>query len=84
MKGPKVETVALDPEIENRFTYHAPTSAQVKVYKELREKAKELAYLFKKHVPAPDAEGCIRGIQIALMSANAAIACHVEPTAEES
>lgn len=64
-----------DPFIENLFTYHPPTQEQVQIYRELREQTKRLAYTFKRHVPEPELGGCLRGLNIALMSANMAIAC---------
>lgn len=43
--------MALDPQIENNFQYHAPIGKQPEKYVELREKAKELAYLIHKLCP---------------------------------
>ncbi len=38
-------------QIENNFTYHAPKEGQPEKYVNLREKAKELAYLIDELVP---------------------------------
>jgi hypothetical protein len=38
-------------EIDNRFTYHAPKLGQAELYQDIREKAKELAYLIESVVP---------------------------------
>ena len=35
----------MNPTIENNFTYHAPKEGQSKLYEDIRNKAKELAYL---------------------------------------
>lgn len=35
----------MNPQIENNFRYHAPQPGQPEIYQEIREKAKELAYL---------------------------------------
>jgi hypothetical protein len=37
--------------IENNFTYHAPKAGQPAMYQQIREKAKELAYLIDELVP---------------------------------
>ena len=41
----------MNPTIENNFKYHAPKEGQAEVYVEIREKAKELAYLMDEKVP---------------------------------
>lgn len=40
-----------DADIECRFTYHSPKDGQSEKYKEIRDKAKELAYLVNVAVP---------------------------------
>lgn len=40
-----------NPQIENNFKYHAPQPGQPELYQEIREKAKELAYLIDEKVP---------------------------------
>jgi hypothetical protein len=41
----------MNPVIENNFKYHAPKEGQAEIYVEIREKAKELAYLMDEKVP---------------------------------
>lgn len=41
----------MNPKIENAFTYHAPKAGQPEMYQQIREKAKELAYLIDNLVP---------------------------------
>ena len=40
-----------DKDIEDRFTYHSPKGDQPEKYKEIRDRAKELAYLLNSVVP---------------------------------
>lgn len=40
-----------NPDLEKRFTYHAPKEGQPAKYTALREKAKELAYLIDAKCP---------------------------------
>lgn len=40
-----------NPQLENNFTYHAPKEGQPQKYEEIRNKAKELAYLIEMNVP---------------------------------
>ena len=63
-------------QIENSFTYHAPTRAQVELYQALRDKGLELAELIHDLCPdGPDATLAIRHVEDAIMRANKAIAC---------
>jgi hypothetical protein len=65
-------------EIENWFTYHAPTPAQLEGYTAIRDKAKELAHTINTHAPeSADKTASIRQLREAVMMANASIACHV-------
>lgn len=41
----------MNPQIENNFRYHAPKPGQPEIYEQIREKAKELAYLIDEQVP---------------------------------
>ncbi len=62
-------------EIENWFSYHAPTTAQVED-SELRSAAKAFAYtVLALTPPSADQTVAIRHIRDAMMTANAAIAC---------
>lgn len=64
-----------DPTIENNFTYHAPKPGQPEAYVNLREKAKELAYLIKELVPASREQStAITHLETAIFWANAGIA----------
>ncbi len=38
-------------EIENNFTYHAPKEGQPEQYEEIRNKAKDFAYLLRSNCP---------------------------------
>ena len=35
----------INPKIENTYTYHAPKTEQIEIYKQIREKGKEFAEL---------------------------------------
>ena len=41
----------MDEKIENNFKYHTPKEEQPEKYTNIREKAKELAYLIQEVVP---------------------------------
>lgn len=73
-------------EIENWFTYHAPTSQQLVQYHHVRTAAKVFAETINKNVPSgPDKTAAIRKLREAVMTANAGIACYIEkkcPTIE--
>lgn len=61
--------------IENNFMYHPPKDGQPEKYTELREKAKELAYLIERLCP-PSRERSVAmtNLEQAVMWANASIA----------
>lgn len=62
--------------IGNWFSYHSPHPSQVPRYNRIREKARELAVLiFSSTPPSPERDESIRTLRIAVMQANAAIAC---------
>lgn len=62
-------------EIENRFSYHAPTGTQAERYQELREAFKRLAYIILERTPASEEqEDALKKLGEASMLANAAIA----------
>lgn len=62
-------------QIENSFTYHAPKEGQPKLYTDIREKAKELAYLIDKTVPESREKSlAITNLEQAVFWANAGIA----------
>jgi hypothetical protein len=60
--------------IDEQFTYHNPTEAQIVSLKAIREKAKELAYLIQENTPpCPDQTAAIRKLRECVMTANAAV-----------
>lgn len=62
-------------DIEEVFTYHAPTEEQQKCYTELRNSAKELASTILRVVPpSADRSAAFRLLRECVMTANAAIA----------
>ena len=65
-------------EIENWFTYHPPTLAQMVAYGRIRTAAKSFAVTLNCVVPAgADKSAAFRLLREAVMTANAGIACHV-------
>jgi hypothetical protein len=65
-------------EINNWFSYRAPTKTQVIQYGEIRTAAKIFAETINKHVPAgADKTAAMRTIRNSVMQANLAIACYV-------
>lgn len=61
--------------IENNFAYHAPKAGQPKKYEELRDKAKELAFLVGELCPdSREKSLAMTKIEEAVMWANSAIA----------
>jgi hypothetical protein len=66
---------ASNPQIENNFVYHAPKPGQPEIYTEIREKAKELAYLIDEKVPKSREQSlAITNLEQAVFWANAGIA----------
>lgn len=64
-----------DPEIETRFTYHAPFGTQLRRYDQLRFEAKELAYTILNCTPKSREQSlALTHLETAIMFANAAIA----------
>ena len=62
-------------QIENNFKYHAPKEDQPERYNELREKAKELAYLIEDLCPnSREKSLAITNLEQSVMWANASIA----------
>ena len=63
-------------QIENWFTYHAPSSGQLQAYDELRNSAKNFAHIINKYCPeSADKTAAIRKVREAVMTANASVAC---------
>jgi len=66
-------------ELENAFTYHAPTEDQVKDYNKIRSEGKRLATVINKLCPdSRERSLALTKIREAVMWANAAIACNQE------
>ena len=64
-------------DLDNIFTYHAPSAVQAERYERLRAKAKEYAALIVELTPpSPEQTLAVRDVQRASMMANAAIAIH--------
>lgn len=62
-------------QLENLFTYHAPTEEQIKQYANLRSAALEFARVIHENTPeSPDRTAAIRSVREAVMTANAGIA----------
>lgn len=65
----------INEEIERNFTYHAPKNDQPARYVELRDKAKELAYLIDKLCPkSRERSAAMTQLEQAIFWANASIA----------
>ena len=70
--------------IDNWFTYHKPTEDQIESYSELREMAKVMAQAIDLLVPdGADKSAALRKLRECVMTANAGIACHMEPWEED-
>jgi len=62
-------------DIENIFTYHAPSAEQLPKYEAIRAKAKEMGQVIVDNTPgSADQTAAIRLLREAVMTANAAIA----------
>lgn len=60
--------------IENFFTYHTPNQNQIDAMKDLRDRAKELAYRIEELCPpSPDRTVAVRKLRECIMIANASI-----------
>jgi hypothetical protein len=71
---------SLYPEIENNFKYHTPNEHQIKIYADLRETGKKLAYKIKDYAGAyRETSLAITKLEEAIMWANASIARNYEP-----
>ena len=67
-------------QIDNWFTYHAPTPTQLVAYNDIRQAAKAYAETVNKSVPdCADKTAAIRKIRDSVMAANLAVACYVAP-----
>lgn len=67
-------------DLDNWFSYHAPTPEKLAHYTELRNKAAELAAMFNASVPdCADKTAAMRKLRETVMAMNLAIACWNEP-----
>lgn len=65
----------MNEQIEKCFTYHPPKSLQPEMYKEIRDKAKEFAYLLDDYCPhSREKIVAMQKIEEAVFWANASIA----------
>jgi hypothetical protein len=63
-------------QIDNWFSYHAPTPEQLISYKAIRDTGRVMAMMINGHVPdSADKSAAIRLLRECVMTANAAIAC---------
>lgn len=63
-------------DLNNWFTYHAPSLEQLKAYEIIRNAALDFAgYIIAYTPPSADQTAAIRKVREAVMTANAAIAC---------
>lgn len=61
--------------IDNIFSYHAPTGDQPERYNAIREKAREMAHVIVDNTPeSADQTAAIRKLRECVMTANASIA----------
>ena len=69
-------------DLNNWFTYHDTTSAQVEHYNAIRDAAKSYEETVNKHAPdGADKTAAMRTIRNSVMQANLAIACYIpQPT----
>lgn len=64
-------------EIDHLFTYHAPGLENLARFDAIREAGKYFALVLSNNTPnGPDQSAAIRKVREAVMTANAAIACH--------
>jgi hypothetical protein len=65
-----------DAQLENWFTYHAPSESQQVSYVRIREAALAFAIIIRNEAPAcADTTAALRKLREAVMTANQAIAC---------
>lgn len=65
----------MNQQIENNFSYHSPKEGQPQKYTDIRDKAKELAYLIDNECPnSREKSLAITKLEETVMWANAAIA----------
>ncbi len=68
-----------EAKLNNWFTHHSPQSEDIEAYQEIRDAAKVFAQVIVKNTPeSADQTAAIRKVREAVMTANAARACHQE------
>jgi hypothetical protein len=66
-------------DIDNWFSYHAPTPTKLMIYYDLRKTAKEFAELFDSAIPdCADKTAAMRHLRETVMAMNLAVACNPE------
>ncbi len=66
-------------EVNEAFTYHAPSPKQIEAYSVIRSTARSLALVILENTPAcADQTAAIRKLREAVMTANAAIAINTK------
>lgn len=69
------EAQPTNPEIEKRFTYHAPKNSQPSRYERIRNAAKSLAYVIDQACPeSEERDHALHYLDMTVMNANASIA----------
>jgi uncharacterized protein YeaO (DUF488 family) len=64
-------------ELDNWFTYHAPTEELVGKYQHVRESSKALATYIMENVPrSADRTAALRSLRMTTMAINLSIACN--------
>ena len=65
-------------DLDNWFTYHAPTNDQLPRYEKIRSAGRHLADIILECTPpSADQSDAIRKVREAVMTANASIACEL-------
>jgi hypothetical protein len=77
---PRKEIAVKQSDIDNWFSYHAPTPEQLVAYNDIRIAGRIFAETINKHCPeSADKTAAIRKLRECVMTANASIACFVPP-----
>lgn len=65
-----------DAQLDNWFSYHAPTPDQIPQFQAIRMAGEHLAKTIRDNAPpSADVSAAVRHVREAVMTANAAIAC---------
>lgn len=72
-----MERLMRKEDIDNWFSYHAPTPEKIETYNTLRIAAKEFAFIFDNYVPdCADKTAAMRKLRETVMAMNLAVACY--------